>query len=78
MIESVLSFLNDFSNGYIANYLNVGKEDYFVSDNNTVIIFREQDFSVVEKVKIQRYFEQKIKLYDSYTIERNKILIKIL
>ncbi len=77
MIESVLSFWNDFSNGHIAYYLNVGKED-FVSDNNTMIIFREQDFSVVEKVKIQRYFEQKIKLYDSYTIEINKILIKLL
>lgn len=77
MIESVLSFWNDFSNGHIAHYLNVGKED-FVSDNNTMIIFREQDFSVVEKVKIQGYFEQKIKLYDSYTIERNKILIKLL
>ena len=88
--KALLSLWNSFSDGEIAHYLNIGKDNYILSDkDNLMVIFRDTklgNFSDVEKVKIEHwldnYFDEDkkpmiAKYLHSYTIEQNKILIKI-
>ena len=56
--KALLSLWNSFSDGQIANYLDIGKENYILSDkDNLMVIFRDTNlgnFSDVEKVKIEK------------------------
>jgi len=75
----ILSLWSKFSNGHIADYLNIGESDYVMNDeDNVFVIFRDEkygDFSKVEKEYIKRWFS----LYkiDGYYIDGNKILIRL-
>jgi len=78
-LNPILSLWSKFSNGYIADYLNIGESDYVMNDeDNVFVIFRDEkygDFSKVEKEYIKRWFS--IYKIDDYSIDGNKILIQL-
>ena len=86
--KALLSFWGDFVNGQISNYLNVGEQDYVVTDHNDLmVIFRNgENFSAVEKNKIEHWIEPYFnkdkkphisKYFVGFSIENNKIIIEI-
>jgi len=88
LAQSLLSLWNDFISTEIANYLDVKKENYVLTDYDSLfIIFRDKDnFTDIEKVKINNwlkpYFSENLKpliakYLDGYYIEENKIFIKL-
>jgi hypothetical protein len=87
--KALISFREDF-NTFLSNYLQVGKENYILSNiDNVMVIFRDKslgDFSDVENVSInkwiQPYFDIRKKpliaeYLNGYKIDGNKIIIDI-
>lgn len=87
--KALISFREDFNN-FLSNYLQVGKENYILSNiDNVMVIFRDKslgDFSDVENVAInkwiQPYFDitQKpliAEYLNGYKIDGNRIIIDI-
>ena len=87
--KALISFREDF-NTFLSNYLQVGKENYILSNiDNVMVIFRDKslgDFSDVENVSInkwiQPYFDIRKKpliaeYLNGYKIDGNRIIIDI-
>ena len=84
-----ISFWQDFNN-FLSNYLQVGKENYILSNiDNVMVIFRDKslgDFSNVENVAINKWIQPYFDItkkpliaeyLNGYKIDGNRIIFDI-
>ena len=89
MRKALISFREDFNN-FLSNYLQVGKENYILSNiDNVMVIFRDKslgDFSDVENVAINKWIQPYFDIskrpliaeyLNGYKIDGNRIIIDI-
>lgn len=87
--KALISFREDF-NTFLSNYLQVGKENYILSNiDNVMVIFRDKslgDFSDVENVAINKWIQPYFDItkkpliaeyLNGYKIDGNRIIIDI-
>ena len=87
--KALISFREDFNN-FLSNYLQVGKENYILSNiDNVMVIFRDKslrDFSDVENVAINKWIQPYFDItkkpliaeyLNGYKIDGNRIIIYI-
>jgi 8-oxo-dGTP pyrophosphatase MutT (NUDIX family)/GNAT superfamily N-acetyltransferase len=83
--NTLLSFWSDFMLGYPASYLSIKEDDYVLdSIKNILVLFRKENFSVVEKKQINKllnpYFDNNSKPafsnhFERFEVKDNKIFI---
>jgi hypothetical protein len=72
---SINKFIQDF--GLLTNYLGLDESSFYYINGTYLIIYRENDdFTDVEKYKIEEWIESRDKFFDEYKIEENRITFK--
>jgi hypothetical protein len=76
---SINKFVEAF--GFLTHYLGLDESSFYYINGTYLIIYRENDdFTDVEKCRIEewieKWIERKGKFFDEYKIEENRITIK--
>ena len=70
----ICKFIESFG---LLNYLGLDESSFYYINGTYLIIYRENDdFTDVERYKIEEWIESRDKFFDEYKIEENRITFK--